>query len=173
MQAVINFQGFFSLSSFSALINLTSYLKSRGHKSGKYLHVVPDFSTWFKPIDFSCSARIKKQTLMSGVVSGLILFTCRKSRFSKHSVKLLYFKIDSSLVSYPLLLVSVLSISHPCKCCCWLSPPSCTGCNQWRRILAKAISTLAEEVLACIGYAAKCTWAVSPRGQYKLYWLWI
>lgn len=57
------------------------------------------------------------------------MFTCRKSCFSTHSVKLLYFKIDTSLVSYPLQLLSVLSISHPCNCCFWLSPSSCTGCN--------------------------------------------
>lgn len=131
MQAVINLGIFSPLSSFSVLINLTSYLKSRSHKSGKYLALVPDFSMQFKPIDLGCSARIKKQTLMSGVVFSLILFICTKSCFSTHSVKLLCFKIDISLVSYPLQLVSVLSISHSCNCCFWLSPSSCPGCNQW------------------------------------------
>lgn len=131
MQSVINFWGFFP-QFYQCLINLT-YLKSRDHKS--------DFSIQFKPIEFSCSARIKKQTPMSGVVSALILFTCRKSCFSIHSVKWLYFRIDTSLVSYPLQLVSVLSISHPCNCCFWLSPSSCTGSSQWPRTLAKAIST--------------------------------
>lgn len=128
MQTAINLGGFFPLCSFSVLINLTC-LKSRNHISGKYLTMVPDFSIQFKPINFNCSARIKKQTLMSGVVPGLILFTCRKSCFSTHSVKLFYFKIDISLVSYPLQLVSVLSISHHCNCCFWLFPSSCRGCN--------------------------------------------
>lgn len=146
MQAVINFRGFFPLSSFTVLINLASYLKIKDHKSGKYLYMAPDFSIRFKPIDFRFSARTKKQTLMSGIVCGLILFTCRKSRFSTHSVTLLYFKIDTSLVCYPLQLVSVLSISQPSNCCFWVSPSSCTGCDQWPRILAKAISTPATDI---------------------------
>ena len=103
--------------------------------------MVPAFSIWFKPIDFSCSTRIKKQTLTSGIVSDIILFACIKSCFFKHSVQLLYFKMHTSLVPWPLQLVSMLSISHACNCCCWLSPSSCTGCNQWPRTLATAITT--------------------------------
>lgn len=175
---------FFFLSSFSASTNLASHLKSRDHKSGKYLHMVPAFSIWFKPIDFSYSSGIKKQTLKSGIVSGLILFPCIKSCFFKCSMQLLYFKIHTSLILWPLQLVSMFSISHAFYCCCWLCLSSCTGCSQWSRPLEMAIITPTIDIggsslhwlcilvylhcrshcsyyrtgLDCSSWARKCSW---------------
>lgn len=126
--------------------NLSSHLKCRARNSRKYLHVVPAFRIWFKPIFFSCCTRIKRQTLKSGIVSGLILFTCIKSCFFKHSGQLLYFKILTSVIPWPLQVVSMLSISHACNCCCQLSPSSRTGYKQWPRTLAFAIATPTTDI---------------------------